>query len=263
MTPSKLPWDELIELARVEENNFSANQETLGAITIEFNELFVLQANLNTLIDTPALDLGVTPYIVITNCLQLINQDLLKGMVNLCRGYLTDAAFHVRRSIESAATLVEIVKTPAKADIWAAMETDDQIKNYVQNFMVFKLVKQNLSTDLSSIYENLCLSVHPSPLSIAHRTGFDYQNGWRVKFFDVESIDDHPRLKQDALNLLQTYRRMLEEIAMAFKNSDGFRYQEFQRASQQVHLSWETCAKKLLESGELSIKEFDDEHGLD
>ncbi len=247
------PTDELLELARIEDNNFQANIRMLGDVLVAFDHVFRLHGSFTSFVEKAAMELGENPYLAINNFCQLIAQDLLKGMNSLCKGYLTDSSFHLRRSIESAACLIEISKNPTKADIWSAMEEDEQIVEYVKNFMVYKLVKNNMSPKVIEQYETLCLSVHPSALSMAHRTNATEGGIWTIRFFDVDRVEDIPHVKMMILNLLTTHRLILDDMAAAFASSPSFDFQSYEPLSEQVYAIWKEITGALLTSGELSI----------
>lgn len=249
------PTDELLTLAEVEDNNFDANVRLLPDVLFAFDELFRLHATFTSLIENSALELGETAYVAVSNFCQLIAQDLLKGMCNLCRGYLTDSTFHTRRAVEAAASLIEIVKNPRKAEIWKSMEAEEQIAKYVKTFATYKLVRNNLSETVVKQYETLCLSVHPSALSMAHRTKFSDSGIWSIRFFDVEDIREIPSMKRAILNLLTTHRLIIDDMAKAFESSPSFDSQLYDSTSKRVFAIWREVVETLLESGEISFDE--------
>ncbi|MDZ4836620.1 MAG: hypothetical protein SGJ27_22815 [Candidatus Melainabacteria bacterium] len=253
------PTDELLSLAEVEDNNFDANVRLLPDVLFAFDELFRLHATFTSLIESSISDLGETAYVAVSNFCQLIAQDLLKGMCNLCKGYLTDATFHTRRAVEAAASLIEVVKKPEKAQIWSLMAADEQIAKYVKTFATYKLVKSNLSAVVVKQYETHCLSVHPSALSMAHRTKFSESGTWSIRFFDVETIQDIPQLKRAILNLLTTHRLILDDMAAVFETSPSFDSEHYNAASKRVFAIWREVVETLLESGEISFDEPDSE----
>ncbi len=249
------PTDELISLAEVEDNNFDANVRLLPDVLFAFDELFRLHATFTSLLEPSVIELGETAYVAVSNFVQLIAQDLLKGMCNLCKGYLTDSTFHTRRAVEAAASLIEIVKNPNKAEIWKSMEAEEQIARYVKTFATYKLVKSNLSEAVVKQYETLCLSVHPSALSMAHRTKFSENGIWSIQFFDVQDIREIPYMKRAILNLLTTHRLILNDMAAVFESAPSFDSESYNRYSQRVFVIWREVVETLLESGEISFDE--------
>lgn len=252
------PTDELISLAEVEDNNFDANVRMLPDVLFAFDELFRLHATFTSLVESSVLELGETAYVAVSNFCQLIAQDLLKGMCNLCKGYLTDATFHTRRAVEAAASLIEIVKDPKKAEIWKSMEAEEQIAKYVKTFSTYKLVKKNLSEAVVKQYETFCLSVHPSALSMAHRTKFSESGVWSIQFFDVEDISEISFMKRAILNLLTTHRLILNDMAAVFESSPSFDSQTYELYSTRVFAIWREVVETLLESGEITFDEPDE-----
>ena len=96
--------NELVRLESIQARNFKGNLQRLQQDISVFDELFYLAADLFYLMKRPLLKQGEErKFCVLTNLYSLIMQDLMKGMVNILNGYVTDSSFHSRRILESVA----------------------------------------------------------------------------------------------------------------------------------------------------------------
>ncbi len=165
----------------------------------------------------------------LANLAALMRQDLLKGTRNLCIGYTTDASFHTRRALEAAASILHLLDIPSLAGTWSKLDTESDVKQYTKDFAVFKLVKEKLSACCLSLYEQLCLSVHPSAMSMAHRVGVDEDQTLEIRLFDIG--DENPEtLRMEFINLLSTHALVLNDLACALAKDSADDCTEWQKA---------------------------------
>lgn len=168
---------QVLELSVSEHQNLQANCNSLGLWDF-VNNFFRVFETFSLLIQRPtrARD-NPDEFLAVMNSVQLMQHDMIKSVLCICRGYITDSSFSARRVIESSASIVHLLKHPDNVKIWMSVTEDDGIGPYVKAFPVFKLVKENLNQQLRDQYEYLCLLVHPSALSMSPRV---LNGGWKA-----------------------------------------------------------------------------------
>ncbi|MCA9813977.1 MAG: hypothetical protein KC652_02590 [Cyanobacteria bacterium HKST-UBA01] len=126
------------------------------------------------------------------NCLQCVQYELLHSMLTAMRGHISDSTKYSRRAIESAAFACEVFRRPNHAKIFLELglgETEEEQKanekEYTDNFKAFQKVEGNrkyLGNDLVARYEEQCLFVHPSYLSL------------NMQASDMQTVDDNNKV---------------------------------------------------------------------
>jgi hypothetical protein len=234
-----------------ENSNFELNMTELGSTLEAIEGLYQLYDTFFLLFQPVVATKDAETISGLIDCFQLMRQDFLKGTLSICRGYIADSQFQTRRIIETVATMIEILKGPEKAAIWGNLNSIEEVRAYVSNFMVFKLVKKNMSTTAVGHYESLCLFVHPSAASMAERSELQDDGTHILQLFDVRSDEDTPRLKKDLLIFLTMQFNALKELADSLKGNENFDGIAWKAASAEYHRMWCTHAKELLDSGAL------------
>lgn len=208
MTTRKSGTQDVTDLYKAETQNFLANLEDAEHAMSLFDKLYELFEKAGPMFlkatgkktDDP-LALSIQ-----TNLYQLMKLDLLRGIVSLTRGYITDSSFHTRRLLETSAVMIELFRKQKKVGIYASLETTEEQKEYIDNFRIFRLVETNLSEASQKHYELLCFQVHPSAIAVGDRAKITEERVHELKAFDVNSDEDTPRLmKWYGLHMLMTF----------------------------------------------------------
>lgn len=234
-----------------EHSNFELNLKELGSTIDAIEGLYKLYDTFFLLFQPVLASKDAETIAGLIDCYQLIRQDFLKGTLSICRGYIADSQFQTRRIIETVATMIEILKGPDKAAIWGNLNSMEEVRAYVSNFMVFKLIKKNMSATAVGHYESLCLFVHPSAASMSERSELQADGTHILQLFDVRSDEDTPRLKKDLLIFLTMQFNALKELAESLMGNEKFDNSEWAASSTQYHHIWCTHARALLDSGVL------------
>ncbi len=250
----KTVTDELLELNGIEANNFLSNHEDLGkglealdALSVLFDEFYSIFYKIITHDKRDG-----TTFAVLINLFQLMRQDLRKGMLVLCRGYVTDASFHVRRILETVAILLELIKEGSKVPVYVNLEDEKGRKKYIDKFKIFYLTKAHLSATSMEHYEMLCFNVHPSALVTADRGAFnENRQSHELSFFDINSDEDAPRLRRDFLIALLMMFEALKSFGTGLATEKDFDSARWEELSTKYHLLWQKHAKDLIASNEL------------
>lgn len=234
-----------------EHSNFELNMVELGSTLDAIEGLYTLYDTFFLLFQPVIVSKDADTISGLIDCYQLMRQDFLKGTLSICRGYIADSQFQTRRIIETVATMIEILKGPDKAAIWGNLTSIEEVRAYVSNFMVFKLIKKNMSATAVGHYESLCLFVHPSAASMAERSELQEDGTHILQLFDVRSDEDTPRLKKDLLIFLTMQFNALKELALSLKDNKNFDNLAWGDASAEYHRMWCSHAQELLDSGAL------------
>lgn len=254
----------LVRLNATEANNFLSTQEYLGqtvealdALSVLFDEFYSLFYRIITREKHDGIGIAV-----LINLFQLLRQDLMKGMVGMLRGYVTDSSFHVRRILETVAIMLELIKKPAKMPIYVSLDDDKRRKQYIDKFKIFYLTKEHLSPASLDHYEMLCFNVHPSALATGDRGSFNEERqSHELSFFDINSDADLPRLRRDFLVALFMIFEALKSLGAGLASAQDFDSERWEELSGEYHLVWQKHAKELIASNELPtlnehIREF-------
>lgn len=164
------------------------------------------------------------------NCLQCVQYELIHSMLTAMRGHISDSTKYSRRAIESAAFACEVFRRPKHARIFLELgvgETEEEQKKheeeYVENFKAFRKVERNrkyLGDDLVARYEEQCLFVHPSYLSLNMQASDmktvddDYKVVYHRGFFltDVREERHFDHLAIHMINQLQLFRMIISAV---------------------------------------------------
>lgn len=164
------------------------------------------------------------------NCLQCVQYELIHSMLTAMRGHISDSTKYSRRAIESAAFACEVFRRPKHAKIFLELcdgETDEEQKanekEYTDNFKAFQKVEGNrkyLGNDLVARYEEQCLFVHPSYLSLNmqasdKQTVDDDNKVVNLRSFfltDVREERHFDHLAIHMINQLQLFRTIISAI---------------------------------------------------
>lgn len=164
------------------------------------------------------------------NCLQCVQYELMHSMLTAMRGHISDSTKYSRRAIESTAFACEVFRRPKHAKIFLELcvgETDEEQKAnekaYTDNFKAFQKVEGNrkfLGDDLVARYEEQCLFVHPSYLSLNmqasdKQTVDDNNKVVNLRSFfltDVREERHFDHLAIHMINQLQLFRMIISAI---------------------------------------------------
>lgn len=231
--PEETASARLRALEEAEADNFRANLDSLGEAMLAYDDLYRLTDELAPIFQKTIATTGdVTAFGVLTNLYQLMRQDLIKGMLSLTKGYITDASFQTRRIIESAAVIIEMVNHPAKVPYYANLTDTKSVKKYVERFKIYSLVKTNLSQMSLGHYDFLCLAVHPSALAVGSRGVFTAPDTHTLSFFEVMNESDIPRLRQDVFIYLAIVLEVFKGLGEALSDNATFDAQNWTDAMQ-------------------------------
>lgn len=244
----------LLQLNDAEASNFLCNLEEISetleafdAISSLFEEFYKL------LYDTIAAenrDDNIVP--VLLNLFQLMRLDAEKCMLTLCRGYVTDSSFHLRRMLETVAIMLELINKPKKLEFYINLVNDKAVKKYVEEFKVFQLVKRYLSKASQDHYETLCLNVHPSVVSTGERGSVNKEkNTHQLLFFDVNSEKDIPRLRKEVLITLLIILEGLRSLGSGLADKAAFDSVAWNSMSAQYFQLVSIYIKQLIASNDL------------
>ena len=220
MVDTEFNTTQLTDWANAENENFQRSIRYLSTELQSYTELGQLYLKLWNQIQKVVTRTGKT-HDAVLNCYQIMINDLIKGTLSMCRGHTTDAQFYTRRMVETAASIIEIMKDQQKATIWLDLAKEGGQEAYVSKFMAYKLVRENLSKPIEKIYGQLCLSVHPSFSNVAGREQI-IDSAYFIDPFDVMSYEDEPRHRAELLWLFETHVVVLKELSKAFISSDKF-----------------------------------------
>lgn len=213
---------EVLELFEAETQNFLANMEDAENAMKLFDHLWKLfddAAQLFLKATTKKTD-DPTAFAIQANLYQLMKMDLLRGILSLSRGYITDSGFHTRRLLETSAVMIELIRKPKKVAIYATLDDESARKKYIENFKIFLLVQNNLSEQSQKHYEMLCYQVHPSAIAVGQRGRFTDNRVHELDAFDVISEEDTPRLmKYYGLHMFMAFEA-LKGLKSAFTESE-------------------------------------------
>jgi hypothetical protein len=214
------PTEDLLLLENLQAKNFRANFRGLAEVLLVYDALYELTVSLQNVFwksmtrnNGKSVDIMVMLY-------QFMRQDLVKSALALCSGYDNDSSFHTRRIYETAAIFIELARNPKKLEIYADLTTQKARDDYLNGFMVFRLVKSNLSKTSVDSYELLCLFVHPSFIA-SGRT--DIENNRHVmRFFDSRTDDALPELRSTILSHLSMIYNAFKDLNRAFQLAPDF-----------------------------------------
>jgi hypothetical protein len=210
-------------LEEAEADNFRANLASLGEAMLAYDDLYKITDDLAPVFQKTIATAGdATAFAVLTNLYQLMRQDLIKGMLSLSKGYITDASFQTRRIIEAAAVIIEMINYPGKVPYYANLTDNRSVKKYVERFKIYSLVKTNLSQMSLGHYDFLCLAVHPSALAVGSRGVFTAPDTHTLSFFEVMSEADVPRLRQDVFIYLAIVLEVFKGLGEALSINPAF-----------------------------------------
>ncbi|MBX9671313.1 MAG: hypothetical protein K2X93_27235 [Candidatus Obscuribacterales bacterium] len=243
---SDLAKDMIINLEQAETDNFKANAEELVAWEL-LDAWWKLSDCFWQLIQKQLSEMTNDEVIAISNSLQLIRQDVLKGMVNLVKGYITDSSFQFRRVIETTASIVHLMKGAEKSAVWKNVVEDDGIESYVKEFPAYKLVSKNLTAELKSQYDLLCLLVHPSAMAMSSRAIF-VSGGHELQVFDVNGDSDIPKLRKYFLMHLSILHNCLLSLVERFRKSENFDDVKWQEELRRYESMRRSILKHLIDS---------------
>lgn len=171
----------------------------------------------------------------------------MKALLALCSGYEIDSTFHTRRIFETMAVFIELVKKPSTLPFYVDLTTEDALKNYVKNFKVFVLVKNNLSATSLKSYESLCVFVHPSILTAGNT---DMENGKHVmRFFDIRTEAGMPRLRSTILQHMSMIFNAFKDMRLAFEGDQDFNKTAWEGACNKFDQTLEAQVKKMVADG--------------
>jgi hypothetical protein len=180
---------------------------------------------------------------------QFMRQDLIKAALALCSGYESDSTFHTRRIFETAAIFIELIVQPTKLPVYANLTTQEARLQYVKDFMIFKLVKANLSKTSVDSYEVLCLLVHPSFVA-SGRTDVE-DNKHVMRFFDTRTDAQLPALRSTILSHLAMIYNAFKDLRKAFESDPEFNQDAWDEACNQFLKELEAQAVKMSEDGSI------------
>ncbi len=249
MSTTQFDLAQLTNWAAAENDNFARSVRYLTIELQAYDALGQLYLNLWAQIQKIVTRTGDT-HDAVLNCYQIMMNDLIKGTISLCRGHVTDARFYTRRTIETATSIVEIMKDVQNATIWLDLAKEGGEKAYVNKFMVYKLVRENFSKELKSIYDQLCLSVHPSFSNVAGRQHI-LDLAYSIDPFDIMSYEDEPRHRKELIWLFSIHLVTLRELSKAFINSDKFNRNTWQTACDEYKTIIDQHLQRLYDSNTL------------
>jgi len=241
--------DYLLRLEQLQAINFAANATKLADVLVAYDGLYKFTINLKKVFWKSLTNREPLAINVLVMLYQFMRQDLIKAGLAWCSGYENDSTFHTRRIIETSAVFIELVLQPTKLPVYADLTTQEARLQYVKDFMIFKLVKANLSKKSVDNYELLCLLVHPSFVA-SGRTDIE-DNKHVMRFFDTRTDAQLPALRSTILAHLAMIYNAFKDLKKAFESDPDFDQNAWDEVCNQFLKEYDAQVIKMIDSGSI------------
>jgi len=160
-------------------------------------------------------------------CLQSMRYQLIAGTLTQFRGHISDSCSYTRKAIECAAFIVEILQDEQSGKRWLEFgRSAGARRRYKSRFMAWEVViraKNILGPQLLDLYETLCLSVHPSYVSVIRQIENSVDGSGPPIFhnIDVRSERDLEILALSYFMLLDTHLMSIDAVRTALYTMDS------------------------------------------
>ena len=255
----------LDHLRDAEENNYQFLKELLGDSYNLLPELLRLYEVFIKLAVEPVFQLEtISQPPAILHLLQWLKNEAVAGAITLMRGHIADSSNYSRRALEISAFVLKMYHDADSAASWMASGRSKRAQNkYLAAFPAYKLVRELLPADLVDMYEDDCLSVHPSFAGVSSRASLDPDMVHRFKFFDLDEADEKQTyFVLKFFQLCICHARIMNALAQTFASHESFDSAQWQVACtdymhrlQEKHSIWMPAFEALLaaEEGETTI----------
>lgn len=231
------PEDEPLEIF----DQFRIREEaTFQELKALLGDSFSLIYDLLRLYDT-FIDLALKPVFALNDShqipallhsLQWMKHEAIAGTMTIVRGHISDSSNFSRRAIELCAFVSKMYADKEAAKRWMEAGTSNKAQErYLSTFPAWKLVKELLTPDLIAMYEDDCLTVHPSFFAVAKRASLDEDRTHRFSYFDLEEDDEQQTyFIIEFFNLLLCHGKLMAHLTTVFYPSGNFDSEKWMQA---------------------------------
>lgn len=252
-------------LRQEEERNFSELKELLGeTFTIVYGLLRLYDLFLELSMKSVLALEDDTQIPALLHLLQWMKNEAIFGTLTIMRGHITDTSNFSRRSLEVTAFIAKIYGDKEAGKRWMeAGKSASARGRYLSAFPAWQLVKELLNDELKNLYEEDCMSVHPSFYGAALRAEFA-DRAHTFSYFDLSEEDENQTyFVMRFLSFVATHAKAMAFLTQVFYPSGVFDAEKWMTEFRPFIVRWTALSETWKPKIEERLKKHVDEESAE